>query len=187
MVAHPCGGRVAVTLGNAFGQDIGSLAQCDDPDVDQLLRHRKIESEQPLVLGIEAFGEASDAGAGRRKQRHFKGLAGIAHVDFDADLDLVGGHAFGGQFVAGLGDELTDHRADFGITGLRHQFVEAALGIDPQPGGGIAIGAQYTGRGRDNHRPRSHQHAHGIAMQRASAAKGHQREIARVITLLNGH
>ena len=44
-----------------------------------------------IEAGEDAFDPVLLENVLRDRQRHFEGLAGIAHVDFDADLDLVGG------------------------------------------------------------------------------------------------
>ena len=153
MVTDLGGDGVAISAGDAFRLDIGGLAERDDADVDEFLRHRQVEGEQPLVLSIETRGQIGDAGLGGDCQRHFKCLAGIAYIDLATD-GLVGRrHTFGLEFGGNLRGQFGDDRAHLGIVGVRHQLVETALRIDAQPRRRIAIRAKHPRRRRNDHRP----------------------------------
>jgi hypothetical protein len=175
--------RVADALGQGHGRDGRLGSGHRGARVDHLVVDRQQEREQPLVLGVEPRGELRE---GRvrigHRDRDLEALAVVADVDLVTHRLVGAVEALPGQPCAGLLGQLAEDPAELARAQIREPGQHGAGGLVAQARRRVAVRREHSGRRRHDHRPDARQPAQGGRVQRAGAAEGDEREVARVVS-----
>ena len=152
---------------------------------------RQREGEEALVLRVEGLGNCGEAALVEvldvDVDRQLQPLAVVADVDLVADAHLVLRHLFALERAGRVLGELAEDLADLLRRGVREPADERPRRFIAHGRRCIAKGTQHARARRDDRRPGAQQSRQGVRMQRARAAEGDQRVVARVVALLDRH
>ena len=114
-----------------------------------------------------------------------RSLAVVADINLKAGRLVCARHVFGVKGARRSLGEFVAYRHHIGRLKLRERAQQGAGGFVSQAGCGVPIGAQHARPSGNNHRPGPEQPGQGVGVQRAGPAKGGQRIVTRINTLLD--
>ena len=150
------------------------------------------ECEQLLVHAVEAFGDAREPLGSKVGRRDIDGqlhpLAGIAHVDLiERLLSRRSARRPRPSALCASCSSSARHRQSLRVGQRVEALHQRARRLVAQPGRRVAVGAEHAGAGRHDDRPAVDELRQRIGVKRAGAAEGDQREVARIVALLDRH
>ena len=175
---------------SSVGLQLVDAADADGADVDDLDRRVEAVAVLELVRGVEARLQLLDPGvvdvAGGHLGAHLVALPGVAAVGQAPHEAAILGDRVGVELRDGLAGELVEARRELRLV---EALERVALGGDELV---LEIGREQAGGGEDAG-VRRHEHARDLELerdvageQRPGAARGDERELARVVAAPHG-